>query len=163
MTGGYIMTGPIIPLDEFLKLEKEEQVERLKRWKMEYTLKDIREAWGFKHSAQYYMLLKKLRIYEQVVNKSDKFFPEQLMNGRGTGERNYGIQQLPSVSVSQPRADHFDYQLNLSMTGPEIADKLERLAQFLRGEQKEITIKLTLASTEEKQAAVTEAGEAEMG
>ncbi|MFS0727090.1 hypothetical protein [Paenibacillus sp. 1P07SE] len=157
-----MMTGPIIPLDEFLKLEKEEQVERLKRWKMDYTLKDIREAWGFKHSAQYYMLLKKLRIYEQVVNKSDKFFPEQLMNGRGSGERGFGgVQQLQAVSPPQPRADHFDYQLNLSMTGPEIAEKLERLAQFLRGEQKEISIKLTLASAEEKPAAETEKEETE--
>ncbi|WP_020620204.1 hypothetical protein [Paenibacillus daejeonensis] len=146
------MTGPIIPLDEFLKLEKEEQVDRLKRWKMDYTLKDIREAWGFKHSAQYYMLLKKLRIYEQVVNKSDKFFPEQLMNGRAPGDRGFGsVQQLPAAGNQQPREDHFDYQLNLSLTGPEIADKLERLAQFLRGEQKEIAIKLTLASAEQKQ------------
>lgn len=149
------MTGPIIPLDEFLKLEKEEQVERLKRWKMDYTLKDIREAWNFKHSAQYYMLLKKLRIYEQVVNKSDKFFPEQMMNGRAPGERGFnGVQQQPAAPSQQPRADHFDYQLNLTLTGPEIADKLERLAQFLRGEQKQIAIKLTLASVEEKKVEV---------
>ncbi|GBF78298.1 hypothetical protein PA598K_06924 [Paenibacillus sp. 598K] len=146
------MIGPIIPLEEFLKLEKEEQVEKLKRWKMDYTLKDIREAWGFKHSAQYYMLLKKLRIYEQVVNKSDKFFPEQLMSGRGTGERGYGGVQPLQTASHPPRSDHFDYQLNLTMTGPELADKLERLAQFLRGEQKQIAIKLTLASSEEKRS-----------
>ncbi|CDN45855.1 MULTISPECIES: hypothetical protein [unclassified Paenibacillus] len=147
---------PIMPLDEFLKLESDEQVEKLKRWKTDYTLKDIREAWGFKHSAQYYMLLKKLRIYERVVNKSDKFYPDQLAGSNpGTGEFAY----MPR-EVKLP-ADQFGYQLNVSLTGPELADKLERLAQFLRGEQKLVNVKLSVEAAAEETAASEAAPEKE--
>ncbi|MFD1954164.1 hypothetical protein ACFSL6_08255 [Paenibacillus thailandensis] len=136
------MSEKILPLDEFLQLTSDEQVEKLKRWKMDYTLKDIREAWNFKHSAQYYMLLKKLRIYERVVNKSDKFYPSadalnQASAGRDQGWiRPYGQEQLPS--------DRFSYQLNTTLSGPELADRLERLAQFLNGETKNLTIRLSI-------------------
>lgn len=140
------MPEKMMPLDEFLELTTDEQVEKLKRWKMDYTLKDIREAWNFKHSAQYYMLLKKLRIYERVVNKSDKFYPaqEQLMNRQNQSEelgwRSQSSAKLPS--------DSFDYHLNTTLSGAELADKLERLAHFLKGERKNIAIKLSLGAAE---------------
>lgn len=143
------MSEKMLPLDNFLQLSTDEQVEKLKRWKMDYTLKDIREAWNFKHSAQYYMLLKKLRIYERVVNKSDKFYPvqEQLLTRanasveRGWGSQNaYGERKLSS--------DSFDYQLNTTLSGPELADKLERIAHFLKGELKDVSIKLSIEAAE---------------
>ncbi|TYP70316.1 hypothetical protein [Paenibacillus methanolicus] len=136
------MSISIVALDDFLKLTADEQVEKLKQYKIDYTLKDIREVWGFKHSAQYYMLLKKLRIYERVVNKSDKFYPEQLLPSRNGFNAGY---TYTSTSRKTP-ADQFAYELNVTMSGPELADKLERLAHFLKGEQKEVTIKLSIAA-----------------
>lgn len=148
---------PIIPLNEFLELDTDEQVERLKRYKVEYTLKDIREAWGFKHSAQYYMLLKKLRIYERVVNKSDKFYPDQLHNDRSGDQRSFAAASAP---FGYAREDHFAYQLNVTLEGPELADKLERIAHFLKGENKRITVKLMLEAEERgrEAAAASEEG-----
>ncbi|MDF2836867.1 MAG: hypothetical protein K0Q63_2507 [Paenibacillus sp.] len=139
------MPEKMMPLDEFLELTTDEQVEKLKRWKMDYTLKDIREAWNFKHSAQYYMLLKKLRIYERVVNKSDKFYPaqEQLLNRQNASEE-LGWRSQPAKLPS----DSFDYHLNTTLSGAELADKLERLAHFLKGERKNIAIKLSLGAAE---------------
>ncbi|WP_028609369.1 hypothetical protein [Paenibacillus harenae] len=143
------MSEKMLPLDDFLQLNTDEQVEKLKRWKMDYTLKDIREAWNFKHSAQYYMLLKKLRIYERVVNKSDKFYPVQeqlLAQSSGSGERgwrgqgNYADRKLPS--------DSFDYHLNTTLSGSDLADKLERIAYFLKGENKDVSIKLSITAVE---------------
>jgi hypothetical protein len=145
------MSEKMLPLDDFLQLSTDEQVEKLKRWKMDYTLKDIREAWNFKHSAQYYMLLKKLRIYERVVNKSDKFYPvqEQLAarasagGDRGwSGSNAYLDRKLPS--------DNFDYHLNTTLSGPELADKLERIAHFLKGEHKDISIKLSIEGVQQE-------------
>ncbi|MDQ0115736.1 hypothetical protein [Paenibacillus harenae] len=144
------MTEKMIPLDEFLELSTDEQVEKLKRWKMDYTLKDIREAWNFKHSAQYYMLLKKLRIYERVVNKSDKFYPvqEQLLNHNGAnGERGWRGQPAYLQETKLP-SDSFDYHLNTTLSGPQLADKLERIAHFLKGELKDVTIKLSIVAAE---------------
>lgn len=144
------MSEKMLPLDDFLQLSTDEQVEKLKRWKMDYTLKDIREAWNFKHSAQYYMLLKKLRIYERVVNKSDKFYPvqEQLLtraNAAG-GDRGWGGQN--AFADRKLPSDSFDYHLNTTLTGPELADKLERIAHFLKGEIKEVSIRLSIAAAE---------------
>ncbi|MCR2803454.1 hypothetical protein [Paenibacillus soyae] len=138
------MPEKMLPLDEFLQLSTEEQVEKLKRWKMDYTLKDIREAWNFKHSAQYYMLLKKLRIYERVVNKSDKFYPAQEQIPQRPGVPEERGWRGGSSYGSKPPSDSFGYQLNTTLSGPELADKLERLAHFLKGERKDISIKLTI-------------------
>jgi len=139
---------PIMPLDDFLKLTTDEQVEKLKQYKMDYTLKDIRDVWGFKHSAQYYMLLKKLRIYERVVNKSDKFFPEQLLTSRGGAEAMgpYSYSGHSVASDRQDLSDQFSYDLNVTLNGPELADKLERLAHFLKGEQKNVTVRLSISA-----------------
>lgn len=144
------MTEKMIPLDEFLELSTDEQVEKLKRWKMDYTLKDIREAWNFKHSAQYYMLLKKLRIYERVVNKSDKFYPvqDQLIGQQGTGgDRGWRGQAGFMPELKLP-SDSFDYHLNSTLSGPQLADKLERIAHFLKGELKDVKIKLSITAAE---------------
>jgi len=149
----------IMPLEEFLKLDADGQVERLKHYKIEYTLKDIREAWGFKHSAQYYMLLKRLRIYERVVNKSDKFYPDQLLGDRQGDARAY-YQLASGRPNAAQREDHFAYQLNVTLDGPELADKLERIAHFLKGENKRISVKLLLEA-EDGDEGTPAAGEAE--
>ncbi len=135
------MAEKMLSLEEFLKLSSDEQVESLKRWKMTYKLKDIREAWNFKHSAQYYMLLKKLRIYERVVNKSDKFYPTpdaQRLGSDGVW-RNFGN------SANNPPADQFNIHMNTKLKGSELADKLERIAFFLKGENKDVDVKLSIA------------------
>ncbi|OXM13152.1 hypothetical protein [Paenibacillus herberti] len=150
----------IMPLEDFLKLDSDEQVEKLKHWKTDYTLKDIREAWNFKHSAQYYMLLKKLRIYERVVNKSDKFYPDQLAGSQVAGGDRGADYSLPSREQKLP-ADQFGYQLNVALTGPELADKLERLATFLRGEQKTVTVRLAIEAVAEEVSATEESSEPE--
>ncbi|QAY66896.1 hypothetical protein [Paenibacillus protaetiae] len=137
------MSEKILPLDDFLQLSADEQVEKLKRWKMDYTLKDIREAWNFKHSAQYYMLLKKLRIYERVVNKSDKFYPVNDPAAQTGSGREAAWNRGYSPSGKLPE-DRFSYQLNTTLSGPELADRLERLANFLNGESKQMTIHLSI-------------------
>lgn len=150
------MPQPILPIDEFLALSTDEQVEKLKQWKMDYTLKDIRDAWGFKHSAQYYMLLKKLRIYERVVNKSDKFSPEQLLASRNTPDA-YATGAYAAGGRLAPE-DQFGYELNVTLSGPELAEKLERLAYFLKGENKTVNVKLSISAS-----GASPAGEGEEG
>jgi len=152
----------IMPLDEFLQLDTEAQVESLKRWKLDYTLKDIRDTWGFKHSAQYYMLLKKLRIYERVVNKSDKFYPEQLLGSRSAESRGYGYPSLTAVPGRQ-RGDHFAYQMNTTMDGADLADKLERIAYFLKGENKSVHVRLSIEALDEPERGAEPEREAEAG
>lgn len=137
------MSEKMLPLDEFLKLNSDEQVENLKRWKMTYTLKDIREAWNFKHSAQYYMLLKKLRIYERVVNKSDKFYPQSESQRLGVD----GVWRTYNETASVP-SDQFNFNLNTTISGAELAEKLERIAYFLKGEAKNVNVKLSIVVNE---------------
>lgn len=134
------MAEKMLPLDDFLKLTSDEQVEKLKRWKMDYTLKDIREAWNFKHSAQYYMLLKKLRIYERVINKSNKYYPQPESQRFGSD----GMWNTIGGNGTSIPDDHFNFHLNTKLTGNQLADKLERIAFFLRGEEKEIDVKISI-------------------
>ncbi|MEF2244273.1 MULTISPECIES: hypothetical protein [unclassified Paenibacillus] len=138
------MSEQMMPLEQFLKLDTDEQVEKLRGWKLTHTLKDIREAWNFKHSAQYYMLLKKLRIYERVVNKSDKLIPIHEPQGYAYRED----RQIREEKSVKTREDHFSYQLNTTLSGVELAEKLERAAHFLRGENKAITIRLHIEAAD---------------
>jgi len=150
------MSEKMMPLDEFLQLDTDAQVEKLKRWKMTHTLKDIREVWNFKHSAQYYMLLKKLNIYERVVNKSDKFYPaNEALSGQRSGYGEPIWRSQSGFSSGEPRlvSDSFDYYLNTTLSGPELADRLERIAHFLKGEQKSVTIRLSIETSYDQQAA----------
>jgi len=135
------MADKMLPLEDFLKLSSDEQVENLKRWKMTYTLKDIREAWNFKHSAQYYMLLKKLRIYERVVNKSDKFYPTPDAQRLGTD----GVWRSYGNSANNSSSEQFNIHMNTKLKGNQLADKLERIAYFLRGENKEVDVKISIS------------------
>ena len=141
------MSEQMMPLEEFLKLSTDEQVEKLKGWKLTHTLKDIRQAWNFKHSAQYYMLLKKLRIYERVVNKSEKLIPFHEPQGYTYKEDKQGSEVKNSKSLQ----DHFSYQLNTTLSGVELAEKLERAAHFLRGENKAISIRLHIEAVDIEQ------------
>lgn len=146
-----------MPLDEFLQLDTDEQVEKLKRWKTTHTLKDIREAWNFKHSAQYYMLLKKLHIYERVVNKSDKFYPSNdTLSGQRQSMADNGWRNPYYGGEQKLLSDSFDYYLNTTLSGPELADRLERIAHFLKGEQKNVTIRLSIAASDQQAAATSE-------
>jgi hypothetical protein len=144
----FSMALAILPLDQFLELEQNEQVEHLIRWKMDHTLKDIRDAWGFKHTAQYYVLLKKLKIYERVVNKSDKFYPDQMLASRKEGGSQFGYSPIQQPAAQKERSDHFAYQLNTKLEGAELADKLERIAHFLKGENKSVRVKLSIEAVE---------------
>lgn len=139
------MSEQMLPLEEFLKLDSDEQVEKLKRWKMNHTLKDIREAWNFKHSAQYYMLLKKLRIYERVINKSDKFYPQAESQRLGAD----GVWRTYGAGVSASPSDHFNFHLNSQLTGAQLADKLERIAFFLRGEAKQVDVQISIVVSDQ--------------
>ncbi|MGU3473193.1 hypothetical protein ACLBWT_18855 [Paenibacillus sp. D51F] len=134
-----------MPLKEFLKLDADEQVEKLIRWKTNYTLKDIRDAWELKHSFQYYTMLRKLGIYDRAVRKSNKFHPDQLV-----GKNSVPEVATPELEIKEQNPPtEFSYQLHVSLTGPEVADKLDRLAMFLRGEQKQVNLKLSVDVTGE--------------
>ena len=53
-------------------------------------------------------------------------------------------------SLSGAKQDHFAYQLNVTLPGPELADKLERIAFFLKGENKQISVKLVLEAEDQE-------------
>jgi hypothetical protein len=141
-----MVTQPILPLDDFLALTTDEQTEKLKDWKLNYTLRDIREAWGFKHPAQYFMLLKKLRIYGSEVNTPDNISHQQWLSCHTEDD---GCPDQTSVPV-EIALNQIVYELNATLGGPEMAAKLERLAQYLKGLHKEvlITMSITAATSE---------------
>jgi hypothetical protein len=74
------------------------------------------------------------------------------------GER-YAAQA--GYGASKQPGDHFSYHLNVTLSGNELAEKLERAAQFLKGENKQVTVKLSIEATAPTASADPEAREGE--
>jgi hypothetical protein len=181
-------TVDIMPLEDFKRLTSEQQVEMIRQIRLNHNLKQIREAWKFKYPTQYYILLKKLGIYDQVVSKLNRKEPVAARAEREVAvtayptppakeyyeETNVAAETVPvyrrfdladippapeyrvepapapvptlaiAPALAQVPADAFNYTLNNTCSTEELAEKLERLAHFIRGEQKTATVQLTI-------------------
>ncbi|WP_239618706.1 hypothetical protein [Cohnella mopanensis] len=134
------MKPDILPLSELEKLDVEEKVQTLQQYRAAYTIKDLSQAWSLSNPIQYYMWLKKQRIYEQIVRRADKFEPSKEwkrmhdLNGR----------ELDRGRLRDLSADQFRYLLDTDSTGPELALVFRRLADFLQNEQGQFRCRIEL-------------------
>jgi hypothetical protein len=121
----------ILPLSELEKLDEAEKIQTLQQYRAAYTIKDLSQAWSLSNPIQYYMWLKKQRIYEQIVRRADKFEPSKEWKRMQESEgREIERNRLRDLS-----ADQFRYMLDTDSTGPELAMVFRRLADFLQNEK----------------------------
>lgn len=125
-------------MSELEKLEESEKVQTLQRYRAAYTIKDLTQAWNLSNPIQYYMWLKKQRIYEQIVRKADKFEPSK------EWRRIQETEGSERAKVRGPSADQFRYALDTESGGPELATVFRRLADFLHNEQGQFRCRIEL-------------------
>ncbi|MFC4597029.1 hypothetical protein [Cohnella hongkongensis] len=139
----------ILPLSELEKMEESQKIQTLQQYRAAYTIKDLSQAWNLNNPIQYYMWLKKQRIYEQIVRRSDKFEPSKewkRMQAAGA----LGSEQ--SGSVRGPSADQFRYTLDTESTGQELAFVFRRLADFLLNEGGQFRCRIELKAIPQQTA-----------
>ncbi|BBI35107.1 hypothetical protein [Cohnella abietis] len=134
------MKPEILPLSELEKLDDAEKIQTLQQYRAAYTIKDLSQAWNLSNPIQYYMWLKKHRIYEQIVRRSDKFEPSKEWKR---------IQETETREVERGRirglsADQFRYMLDTDSSGPELAHVFRRLADFLQNEKGQFRCRIEL-------------------
>lgn len=122
------------------KLDESEKIQTLQEYRAAYTIKDLSQAWNLSNPIQYYMWLKKQRIYEQIVRRADKFEPskewKRLQDSDGReGERS---------RVRGLSADQFRYMLDTESSGAELAQVFRRLADFLQNEKGQFRTRIEL-------------------
>jgi len=120
----------ILPLSELEKLDEEEKIRTLREYREAYTIKDLTQAWGLSNPIQYYMWLKKQRIYEHIVRKADKFDPSKEWRRLQENEGRELDRRVRGLS-----ADQFRYTLDTESTGAELAQVFRRLSDFLQTEK----------------------------
>lgn len=130
----------ILPLSELEQMQETEKIQTLRQYREAYTIKDLSQAWGLSNPIQYYMWLKKQRIYEQIVRKADKFEPSKEWRR---------LQEAESRDSDRPRvrglsADQFRYTLDTDSTGPELAQVFRRLSDFLQNEKGQFRCRIEL-------------------
>ncbi|MFC5469920.1 hypothetical protein ACFPPD_14395 [Cohnella suwonensis] len=130
----------IMPLSELEKLEEADKIQTLQQYRAAYTIKDLSQAWQLSNPIQYYMWLKKQRIYEQIVRKADKFEPSKEWKR---------LQETEARDLERGRArglsaDQFRYQLDTESSGVELAHVFRRLADFLQNEPGQFRCKIEL-------------------
>ncbi|MCD9023946.1 hypothetical protein [Cohnella silvisoli] len=129
-----------MPLSELEKLDEAEKIQTLQQYRAAYTIKDLSQAWSLSNPIQYYMWLKKQRIYEQIVRRADKFEPhkewKRLQDTEG--------REVERVRVRGLSADQFRYMLDTDSSGPELALVFRRLAEFLQNEKGQFRCRIEL-------------------
>lgn len=141
----------ILPLSELEKLDEAEKIQTLQQYRAAYTIKDLSMAWQLSNPIQYYMWLKKNRIYEQIVRRADKFEPSKEFKRMQESD-------LRDPDRSRARglsADQFRYALDTDSSGPELAHVFRRLADFLQNEQGQLRCRIELKAIAQQLAGET--------
>ncbi|WEK53420.1 MAG: hypothetical protein P0Y55_12595 [Candidatus Cohnella colombiensis] len=134
------MKPVILPLNELELMDEADKIQTLQQYRAAYTIKELSQAWQLSNPIQYYMWLKKQRVYEHIVRRSDKFEPSKewkriQQNDHREWERN------PVRGLS---ADQFRYLLDTESSGPELANVFRRLADFLYSEGGQFRVRVEL-------------------
>jgi len=130
----------ILPLSELEKMEESEKIVTLQKYRAAYTIKDLSLAWNLNNPIQYYMWLKKQRIYEQIVRRSDKFEPSKEWKRLQTA----GANETERGTVRSLSPDQFRYTLDTESNGQELSLVFRRLADFLLSEQGQFRCRIEL-------------------
>ncbi|WP_123039433.1 hypothetical protein [Cohnella candidum] len=130
----------VLPLSELEQLEEQEKIQTLRQYREAYTIKDLSQAWGLSNPIQYYMWLKKQRIYEHLVRKADKFEPsKEWRRMQESDARDSDRSRVRGLS-----ADQFRYTLDTDSSGPELAQVFRRLSDFLMNEKGQFRCRIEL-------------------
>ncbi len=140
MTGRMVrLKMEIMPLSELEQLDEQEKIQTLRRYREAYTIKDLSQAWGLSNPIQYYMWLKKQRIYEHLVRKTERFEPSREWQRLKDAEPRDLDRRVRGLS-----ADQFRYTLDTDSIGPELAHVFRRLSDFLQNEKGTFRCKIEL-------------------
>ena len=121
-------------------MDEAEKIQTLQQYRAAYTIKDLSAAWQLTNPIQYYMWLKKQRIYEQIVRRADKFEPsKEWRRLQETDMRDPNRAKVRGLS-----ADQFRYTLDTDSTGYELAQVFRRLADFLHNEPGQFRTRIEL-------------------
>ncbi len=124
------------------KLDEAEKIQTLQQYRAAYTIKDLSAAWQLSNPIQYYMWLKKQRIYEQIVRRADKFEPSKEWRRLQEGGDMQGADARAKVRGLS--ADQFRYTLDTDSTGLELSQVFRRLADFLQNEKGQFRARIEL-------------------
>jgi len=132
-------------------MDEAEKIQTLQEYRAAYTIKDLSQAWNLSNPIQYYMWLKKQRIYEQIVRRADKFEPSKEWRRLQESEG----REPERMKVRGLSADQFRYALDTDSTGPELAHVFRRLADFLLNEKGQFRCRIELKAIAQQAAADT--------
>ena len=134
------MKPEILPLSELEQMDEAEKIQTLQQYRAAYTIKDLSAAWQLSNPIQYYMWLKKQRIYEQIVRRADKFEPSKEWRRLQDND----VRDADRAKVRGLSADQFRYALDTDSSGPELAQVFRRLADFLQNEKGQFRVRIEL-------------------
>lgn len=130
----------ILPLSRLEQMDESEKIQTLQQYRAAYTIKDLSHAWGLSNPIQYYMWLKKQRIYEHIVRRADKFEPSKEWRRMKESE----VREMERGRVRGLSADQFRYTLDTDSSGLELAHVFRRLADFLQNEKGQFRCRIEL-------------------
>ncbi|WP_146000552.1 hypothetical protein [Paenibacillus pasadenensis] len=138
----------MIAKDDFLALSHEQKIETYIELRKSHKIRDIVEAWEFNNAASLYQLLRQVKIYEQVIFKQQLF--RQILSPASSlpSEPTSGKSPVQQTRPAAQPVYGFTYALNHDeMDTQNLADRLERVAAYLRHETGLVRIALSLSGS----------------
>lgn len=138
-------------LQDIEALERDEQIDTIKKLRLTNRIHEMAEGFGFKSSSMYYNWLKKLQIYEDLCGKKSVFNPvvprpsNEMMNAGS----NYALRDEMG-SFSQSSSSHqvilsqneMKFKYELAASGSQAAALLRKIAAYIEDEESNFKISL---------------------
>ncbi len=128
----------ILPYEQFEQLPKEKKIEYLTAWIQKYKVKGVIKHWNLKYPPDYYIRLKKLGIYQEIVgrnrmrNRSEKSHSEQMAErGRSSDGDFYSGQVSSSVSSVSDSMREIEHKRTARRRPAGIIRKIDELGRVV--------------------------------
>ncbi|EJW19240.1 hypothetical protein M5X00_21415 [Paenibacillus alvei] len=138
-------------LQDIESLERDEQIETIKKLRLTNRIHEMAEGFGFKSSSMYYNWLKKLQIYEDLCGKKSVFNPvvprpsSDMMHAGSSyalrDEMGSFPQSSQQIVLSQ---DEMKFKYELTASGSQTAALLRKIAAYIEDEESDFKISLCI-------------------
>lgn len=138
-------------LQDIESLERDEQIDTIKKLRLSNRIHEMAEGFGFKSSSMYYNWLKKLQIYEDLCGKKSVFNPimprssnESLLTSASYTLRDEMGSFSPASHQVVLSQEEMKFKYDLAASGAQAAALLRKIAAYIEDEESEFKITLCI-------------------
>lgn len=131
--------------EEIESLTTDQQIETIKRLRLNNRIIEMATGFGFNSSSNYYNWLKKLGIYEELNSRIYKVFsePDEIEKRELFSSLNQSAKQEKQIFFSN---EQIMIKYDLVENGSSVADLLRKIANFIEQENSQFSLHMRISN-----------------